>query len=38
MIFVPIMFPVAEKAVSDIGKATSPVKSKMGAMIAEQFV
>ena len=37
-VFVPIMFPEAGKAVSDIGMATSPAKSKMGAMIAEQFV
>ena len=35
---VPIMFPVAGKAVSDIGRAASSVKSKMAAMIAEQFV
>ena len=33
-ILVPIMFPVAGKAVSDIGMA----KSKMAAMIAEQVV
>ncbi len=32
------MFPVAGKAVSDIDRLASPVKSKMAAMIAEQFV
>ena len=37
-IVVPIMFQVAGKAVSDIGRAASPVKVKMTAMIAEQFV
>ena len=38
MILVPIMFPVARKAVFDIDRAASPVESKMTAMIAEQFV
>ena len=37
-ILVPIKFPVAEKTVSDIDRAASPVKFKMVAMIAEQFV
>ena len=37
-ILVPIMFPVAGKAVSDIDRAASPVKSNMATMIAEQFV
>ena len=37
-ISVPIMFPVAGTVVSDIGRAASPVLSKMAAMIAEQFV
>ena len=32
------MFPVAGKAVSDIGRAISPAKSTMAAMIAAQFV
>ena len=32
------MFPVARKAVSDIDRTASQVKSKMAAMIAEQFV
>ena len=34
----PLMFPLTGKAVSDIGGAASPVKSKMATMIAEQFV
>ena len=37
-ILVPIMFPVAGKPFSDNGRAASPVKFKMAAMIAEQFV
>ena len=32
------MFPVAGKAVSDIDRAASSVKSKMAAMSAEEFV
>ena len=37
-ILVSIMFPLAGKAVSDIDRAASPVKSKIAAMIAQQFV
>ena len=37
-ILMPIIFLVAGKAVSDIGRAASPVKYKMAAMIAEQIV
>ena len=37
-ILVPIMFPVAGKAVSDTGMAVSPAQSKRAAMIVEQFV
>ena len=37
-IVVPIMFPVTGKSVSDIDRTASPVKSKMAAMIAEEFV
>ena len=32
------MFPVAGKTASDIDRAASTVKSKMAAMIAEQYI
>ena len=37
-ILVLVMFSVAGKAVSDIGRMASPEKYKMAAMISEQFV
>ena len=37
-ILVPIMVPVTGKSVSDIDRTASPAKSKVAAMIAEQFV
>ena len=37
-ILVPVMLSAAGKSISDVDRAASPVKSKMAAMIAEQFV
>ena len=36
-IVVRVLFSVAGKAVSNIGRIASPVKCKMAAMISEQF-